>query len=90
MNQLITAALTCQRLHEITACVTSSYCFYVLVLQRELSVFGSDLVSLLVHHLFQLLHHLPLSLRHTCWPQRGDGEGGREGTHEKQADIIDF
>ena len=82
INQLIIAALTCHGLHEIIGCSTSSYCFYVLVFQRELSVFGSDLVSLLVHHLFQLLHHLPLSLRHTWWPQRGDDEGGeRERRH---------
>ena len=44
----------------------SPHCFYVLILQCELSVLGSDLVSLLVHHFLEFLHHLPLPLRHTC------------------------
>lgn len=52
------------------------YCLDVLVLQRELSVLGSDLVPLLVHHFLQLLHHLPLPLRHTC-------RGKRSGTWQR-------
>lgn len=63
----------------------SPYCLYVLIFQRELSVLGSNLVSLLVHHFFKLLHHLPLSLRHTWWPQRGDGERRSAHTKYKQA-----
>lgn len=45
------------------------YCFDVLVPQRQLPVLGSDLISLLVHHFFELLHHLPLPLAHTCRAQ---------------------
>lgn len=45
--------------------VLGPYCLHVFVFQRELSIFGSNLVSLLVHHFLQPLHHLPLPLRHS-------------------------
>lgn len=50
-----------------------TYGLDVLILQTELPVLGADLVPLLVHHLLQLLHDLPLPLRH-AWP-RGGGRG---------------
>lgn len=36
----------------ISNAMLGPYCFYVLIFQSELSIFGPDLVSLLVHHFF--------------------------------------
>lgn len=51
-----------------------TYSLHILVLQTELPVLGANLVALSVHHLLQLLHHLPLALRH-AWG--GVGETSR-------------
>ena len=40
----------------------SAYRLNILVLQPQLPILGTDLISLFVHHLLQLLHHLPLPL----------------------------
>ena len=41
-----------------------TYSLDILILQTELPVLGADLVALLVHHLLELLHYLPLALGH--------------------------